>query len=170
MSQVGYKPLSRYSEGIKSVPTYVEFGKFVIHKKKLLDNILIIKYKNSKAPVPSIKQQTITEPYAILLLNLLDTQAINYELVKDCDDTDRKKFEDLIKRADLLRVLNYDKTKALKTDADIITRYDCLKGELLAGNDNLDIRKELKDVVKLLCEKGKISKEDGRELMNELFG
>ena len=103
-------------------------------------------------------------------MNLLDTQAINYELVKDCDDTDRKKFEDLIKRADLLRVLNYDKMKALKTDADIITRYDCLKGELLAGNDNLDIRKELKDVVKLLCEKGKISKEDGRELMSELFG
>ena len=29
---------------------------------------------------------------------------------------------------------------------------------------------ELKDVVKLLCEKGKISKEDGRELMSELFG
>jgi hypothetical protein len=169
MSQVGYKPISRFSAGIKSVPTYVEFGKFVIHKKKLLDNILIVKYKNSKAPVPVLKQQTISVPLATLLLNLIDTEAINYELVKDCEDKDRILFENLLKRADLERVLSYDKMKALKTDQDIVSRFEVLKGEIVAGNDNLDIRKELRDIVKLFIEKGKIDKDMGKELMAELF-
>ena len=169
MSQVGYKPISRFSSGIKSVPTYVEFGKFVIHKKKLLDNILIVKYKNSKAPVPVLKQQTISVPLATLLLNLIDTEAINYELVKDCEDKDRILFENLLKRADLERVLGYNKLLALKTDQDAVDRFQILKGEICAGNDALDIRKELRDIVKLFVEKGRIDKEMGRELMTELF-
>jgi hypothetical protein len=169
MSETVYKPLSRFSKGLNTVPTYVEFGKFVIHKKKLLDNILIVKYKQSKAPVPSIKQQIISVPLATLLLNLIDTQDINYELIRDCDDKDRLLFEELLRRADLTRVLNYDKTKSLTTDADLITKFDVLKGQILAGNDNLDIKKDLRDVIKVLVQKGKINKNDAKELWDELF-
>lgn len=169
MSETNYKPLSRYSKGIKSVPSYVEFGKFVIHKKKLYDNILILKYKQSKGPVPTLKQQVITVPLATLLLNLIDTEDINYELVRDLDDKDRLLFENILKRADLIDILKYDKTKSLTTDADLITKFEVLKGEVLAGNDNLDIRKDLRDVIKALTQKGKINKNDALELFHELF-
>ena len=40
---------------------YVEFGKFIINKKRLLeDNILLIKYIKSFAPIPTIKRQLIS--------------------------------------------------------------------------------------------------------------
>jgi hypothetical protein len=161
--------MSKFESGLENIPTYQEFGKFIIQKKKLLyDNTLLLKYKNSRGPVPNLKRQKIEEPLKILLLNILDTGTINYELVKDCSDDDRKLFEQILRRADLVTVLDYKKAKGLTSDNEVVEKWEILKGELLAGNTNQEIRNELKDVTKILIEKGKINKELGKDLISEL--
>lgn len=158
------------AEGLKNIPLFYEFGKFAIHRKKLDDNILLVKYKKSRGPVRKFEaQRKISDPFATLLLDVIDTGTINYELVKDLDQSDKDTFEDLLKRADLVRVLKYQRSKALITDDDLKTRFEVLQGEIMAGNDNIEIIREAKEMIKLLVSKGMMEKKEANEIISELL-
>jgi len=47
-------------------------------------------------------------------------------------------------------------------------RYNVLSGEIEAGNNSADVKKELIDIIKLLVEKKVISKSDSIEMINEI--
>lgn len=157
-------------DGLKNTPLYVEFGRWCIHRKKLEDHVLLVKHKRSKGPVAGLTRKiNISDPLATLLLDVLDTQTINYELIRDCDQADRDFFEELLKRADLIRPLKYQKSKTLMTNDELLERFNVLQGELAAGNDNVTIIREAKEMIKLFVAKGMMDKKEGKELMEDLL-
>ena len=79
---------------------YIRFGKFVLNHYKLNENILLIKYFKSHAPVPKLKSTKISNDFKILLRGLLDTERSKIE---------SNTFELLLKLAGIAEQLNYER-------------------------------------------------------------
>ena len=158
-------------EGIvcKNLAHYKTFGKFILNMDLLVhNNILLVKYSGSYAPVPTLKRTKIGDDLKNTILELLDNSKVNYELLKECSHHDRQTFEKLIIRAGLHKQLNYDQNLSKMNETGLKLRFEVLRGEILAGNNNQEIVDELLFVIKELTELRVISESDCMDLLNEL--
>jgi hypothetical protein len=145
---------------------FYAFGKFILNRKRLNDeNILLIKYPVSNAPIPKIKRTPITDEFKNLINDLLDTKKINIETQKKLTKKEADLFELLLRLSGLTDHLNY--TRVSKDINDYKKRFEVLQGSLNAGNDSDIIIDELKEIILLLSNKtvGIISLEDKQMLL-----
>jgi hypothetical protein len=152
---------------IKTKARWKTFGKFIINVIDLDEMILNIRYI-SGSQVPKFKKVDITEEFYNLLSHLLDTGEINYEVIKQLSDKEKGLVDKLITSAGLKKQLNYKKSKTEPSILDLKNRYNVLSGEIEAGNNSPDIKKELIDIIKLLVDKKIINKLDSIEMINEI--
>lgn len=159
----------KYFETIlKSDENYKEFGKFMINNKLLYDNVLLVKYKKSYAPVPQIRRKNITNDFKDELIYIFDTAQIDYEKLRELSDEENSLFKLLIMKSGLFDKLKYNYYNSREKLDDIIEEYDILKGEIEADNNNPELIKRCKSVLKKLYNYGKISKDEYYEIINEL--
>ena len=109
----------KFAEGI-SVKTekYKEFGKFMLNFVLLDDNILLIKYKKSYAPLPSLRRTIISDELKDMIHYLFDTGEIDYKSGQNLSIKEKNVFDILISKSGLKTQLKYSKDK-LKDDAEI---------------------------------------------------
>ena len=148
-------------------PNYKEFGKFMINVLFLEDNILLVKYK-SYSPVPSLRRMTISNDFKTLVTYLFDTGEISYAIAQKLKQSEKEVFDNLIKKSGLRVQLKYNPER-LDDDLDsIINEFEILKGEVIAGNDNPKIIKDIKAILLKLVKLGKVSQETATEILAEL--
>jgi hypothetical protein len=152
---------------IKSKAKWRTFGKFIINIVDLDDLVLNIRYI-SGSQVPKFKKHDVSEELYNVLSHLLDTGEINYELIKQLNEKEKGLLDKLITLAGLKKQLNYKKAKTEPSILDLKNRYNVLSGEIEAGNNSPDVKKELIDTIKLLVEKKVLSKVDSIEMINEI--
>lgn len=159
----------KYTETqLKSQENYKEFGKFMISNKLLYDNILLIKYKKSYAPIPLIKRQKISDDFKEELMYMFDTGQIDYEKLRELSDTENNLFKTLILKSGLYDKLKYNYSQTREKLDDILEEYAILKGEIEADNNNPELIKRCKSVLIKLFNYGKITKEEYNEIINDL--
>lgn len=138
---------------------YIPFGKFVLNKKKLNDdNILLIKYPVSFAPVPKIKRTIISNDFKSIINDLFDTQRINTQTQKKLSMKELDLFELLLKLAGLTEVLKYK--RITKNIEDYKQRFRILQGSINAGNDSEEIINELREIINVLAINNAITNEN----------
>lgn len=147
---------------------YYPFGNFILNHFQLNNNILLVKYPQTLAPVAKIKSTQITDDFKILLIDLIDTGKINIDLQKKLGDIETNIFELLLLMAGLKVHLNYK--RQVRSIDDYIHRFNILRGSLVAGDDSVELRTELTEIIKLLNNKAinKISDDVAFELLNIL--
>ena len=155
--KVDKKKLNKYNPN-----NYYEFGKFIINKKLLNTNILLVKYPISFSPVPKIKRQSISDDFKVFIIDLLDNGELNIHLQKNLNNHDVKLLEDLLNLSSLKKQLNYE--RQYKSVQDYMDRFLILQGWINAatGSRNETIITELFDIIDLLSNKtiNRISTED----------
>ena len=152
---------------LKSKAHYKTFGKFIINMELLNSGILLVKYA-SYAPVYKVKRTHVSSFFVDVLNNLLETGVIHLDLFKKLTFRDNTIFENLIKRATLDIQLGYHKIEKKLSEDELKTRFEILRGEILAQNDNEELVEELIDVINELFKIDKISEKDKTELLIEL--
>jgi len=145
---------------------YIRFGKFVLNHYKLNENILLIKYFKSHAPVPKLKSTKISNDFKILLRDLLDTERINIVVQKKLSKIESNTFELLIKLAGIAEQLNYERQEP--SIEDYTHRFQILQGEIGAGNDSTILKNEIIEIIGILNKASKINDNDAKELINIL--
>jgi hypothetical protein len=148
--------------------TYKEFGKFMINFVLLDDNIVLIKYKKSYAPVPSLRRTIISDELKDMIIYLFDTGEIDYQSGQKLSKSEKDIFDLLIVKAGLKTQLKYNKEKMKDTAEDIIEEFNILKGQIIAGNDNPEIKDKIKDVLSKLVNLNKINVETADDIINDL--
>lgn len=129
---------------------YCNFGKLILNLKKLNENILLIKYP-SKAPVPKLRRTVISDDFKAIINDLLDTKKINIQLQKELNDKEQDLFDLLMNVSGLKNYLNY---KRIYKDVNYyMNKFEILRGSLNAGNNNMEIKNELMDIIDLLSNK-----------------
>jgi len=153
---------------LKSSENYKEFGKFMINLKLLYENILLVKYKKSYAPVPVLKRHSISDDFKEELIYIFDTGKIDYEKLRELSEEENNLFKVLIMKSGLFDTLKYNENQTREKVDDILEEYEILKGEIEADNNNPELLKRCKIVIKKLYNYGKISKDEYYDIVSEL--
>ena len=149
------------------IKRYIRFGKFDLNHYKLNQNILLIKYPQSRGPVAKIRSTKISNAFKTLLHDLLDTQVINKSVQKKLNTDEMDLFELLITKSGLDEQLEYERQK-MDVD-DHIHRFELLRDQLVAGNNSRVLKDQLIEVIGILNSteyNKKISDEDAAELID----
>ena len=149
-------------------PTYRAYGKYAIHMPMLEDkDLLNIKYK-SLGPVPKFKLAIpVSDIFKEFLLDVIENGKPNTRVYSQIEPEERKLFEDMSTGAGLWSTFGLKRTTT-DTDVEESKSFEILRGEVLAGNNNPKILKELRGLVIKFMNTGKIRKNEGLNLLMQL--
>lgn len=151
-----------------SFDKYAKFGKYIIHIPSLNDGYINIKYK-TRSKIKNFPKKRISSEIAHLINYILRDGQFPSDLYLALSDKDKKQFDEIITFSRLndekgLDFLEYNSSMAKERDRDI-NRFDLLRGEIMAGNNNPVHIKELKMLVFKMARENSISKSDFNEVM-----
>jgi len=150
-------------EMVKPKP-YVPFGRFVINKPKLNQEILQIR-RVSGGNLKEMPTQRISKGVAHILKSVCGGVIPHIDHITGLG---------VKEQADLYKILNHAHIDNVpvptpKTDdAKAIDRFDILKGEILAGNDNKTLVREFKVLLMKLVQSGRIPRREAHEVLTDL--
>ena len=138
-----------------------EFHKYAIDLKKLHYNVLALKYLKNANNVATFNPIEISDTLKELLENFLyDEEKIDASDFDKLSHTEKRVLKRLYS---FLKIdFNFDH------DDQFQKRFEVMYGSFLAGNDNEDLKKELKEYVKLAIHEAIISKQQGTSMMHKL--
>jgi sensor histidine kinase YesM len=146
---------------------YKEFYKIQVNMNKLYNkNILSASYM-TKSAFPYIKPITLSESLVSILIDLFDTNEINYSLLKTISDAERDFFTIFMDKSGATPALKYRPINV--TDTILVDRFTLLQSAIVAGNDLDEVVNELIDIIRKLVKINKISREDAKELISEIM-
>ena len=145
---------------------YRQFGRHIIHRRKLDDGIMMIKYP-SGAKHPDMPTQKIGEGLTRVLKEMADGRMPQYHHFEGLGVKDKELLHNIVRHTQFqdLQVPPPDK-EAMDKELD---RFEILKGEIEAGNDNKELIKEFKVMLMKFMRQGRIPKAQVNEIMEHLL-
>lgn len=98
---------------------------------------------------------------------MLDTNKIDSELYRKLSENERDMFEILISESDINK-MNHIRYNQPEID-ELINKYNILKGEILIGNDNPDLLKDLKIIILRLVNYNVLTMKEITPLLQQIF-
>jgi hypothetical protein len=164
----------------KDIYETLPFGRYELNKNKLDRNIISVHHMNSLNPVKFFKNTNISDDMKDLIYFISEKHKFNKSIYNSLSEEEKELFKMLFEKSGLsnmmeikLETSKYNDVKKLYKD--LKERYELLDGEIMAGNDNPKINKELKSVVKelkkvltFMIKYSLISKRDGTNMILSL--
>jgi len=151
----------------KKEPPYRQLGKYVIHWKQLNDNdMLNVKYK-SLGRIPQFKPIPISDVFKEYLIDVMETGKHNNRHYESIPVEERKIWEKIINGAGLAEQLKIKKTKSNEDETEM-ERFEMLKGQYIAGNNNPNVVRELRRFVVKFLGDGRLKRNQALDLLLEL--
>ena len=145
---------------------YTPFGKYVIHKHKLQDGILQVKTAKG-GPVAHIPTEYVSSELAKVLRKIVGGTMVEYDELSDLHDDDKGYLNRIVKTAHLSDRISVPKPSGSKEKEDL-KRFQILKGEIGAGNDNKDLVKEFKVMLMRFVNQGRVPRRQAHEILTDL--
>ena len=169
---LGSQEKKRTGRGIEPIKNkYYEFGNYLIHVPHLEKGFLSIKYP-SEAPVKEFPKEIISSCFIRMLNDMIGTKKFNTDDYEELEDYEKELFDRLItfakiERNDIDNMSKHRKITDKQRDTDI-KRFNILKGEIIAGNDNPNVIKEMKSLLVKLHDQKIIGKSDFNKIMQTI--
>jgi hypothetical protein len=146
---------------------FYEFGKYMISMPHLANNVLKVKYLTNGNEVPAFKATKISPDMTDFLEDLCETERINERQLSKLTASEKRVFSKLINQSGLYGKY---KVRTIKNpeEEEEENRFELVKGQFVAGNDNPAITKELKHLIIKFMLDGRIPKNQGNELLFQL--
>lgn len=149
---------------LKQVPKHCEFGKLVILLNKLYhSNMLSIKDKNN-INVQGLPNTKVSDDFVNLIMKICTNKDVIKNDVYNLDQKEIILYNILISKAGLSKKYEIDVKKTVKILKDRLT---LLEGQIQAGNNNNDLKKELYNVIFKLSNIGAIPVSSARKYYND---
>jgi hypothetical protein len=159
------KPVVQKGASVKTVPTHCQFGKTIILLNKLYQNNILSVKDSNNINIQGIPNSKVSDKFVNIILSICNDEEVNK---KDIDTLPEKDFiliNVLMKKAGLTKKYNIDNTKAIKLLKD---RLELVEGQILAGNTNEEIKKELYDIVFKLANIGATNLSSSRKYYKDV--
>jgi hypothetical protein len=156
------------TKSIEPVKSYIPFGRYVLNRYKLDDNILMLK-RSKGGSIPSIPTTRISTHLTKTLQYFIDTQLPpNYDMISHLSLEDKELLHRIAKQSRLLEKLNAPRPNLDKEEQEN-HRFEVLKGEIHAGNDSKEVIKEFKLLLLKFIHKDKLPKRQANEILVDLI-
>lgn len=155
------------SQGIKNTaPTYVPFGKFIINPSKLSRGIFEVRTLNG-GKMGKYPDKELSPSLTKIMRRMLDDRMPDEYDFNEMDLEDQNFLFNLSKDAKINDRLNIP-TPKLSKEGEEMNRFEILKGQIVAGNDNKELVKEFKQMLLKFSNDGRIKKNEAREILMDL--
>ena len=161
------KPKIDTSHKVEKVPSYIEFGKHVLHQHNLQGGILQIR-RRSGTIINDLPRQAVGGKLKKVLITLTGTGSPSFEDINELSDSEKNLLNKIVKTCKIDQRLLVPTPNKNKEEQDF-NRLQILSGEITAGNNNPQIVKELKTILLRLKNVGRIPKKHAHEIMEDLL-
>jgi hypothetical protein len=155
------------SKKVEKVPSYIQFGKHLLHQHDLHGGILKIK-RLSGSIINDLPTQSIGGKLKKVLITLTGTGSPSFEDINELNEHEKSLLNKIVKNCKIdqrLLVPTPDKTK----EEQLYNRLQILSGEINAGNNNPQIVRELKTLLLKLKNSGRIPARHAHVILEELL-
>jgi len=147
--------------------SYVPFGKYVLNRRRLNDNKLMVRTVKGGA-ISGIPTLSISPVLGGIIKKMVGGALPSYNEMSNLSEEEQNTLYKIFKisevdNADLLPAPN--KTK----EEEEMNRFQILKGQVLAGNDNKELIKEFKVMLLKFIHNGKVPRGQGMEIICDLM-
>jgi hypothetical protein len=155
------------SKGFQKVPSYVPFGKYLVNSHRLdNDNILMVRTAKGGA-IKEIPATKITPKLSGVFKRIIDGGLLDFDGLSDLSAEDKQMLYNVSSKAQIAHKLSIPKPN--KDEEEIENnRFIILKGEIMAGNDNPKLVKELKTMIVRFMNQRKIPRGEAQDILLDL--
>jgi len=162
----GFEKKLRYGKGmaekvIKCNPNEHDLGKFFLDKSKLENNILCLKYKSTRNTHPNMRLQRISSDVKDVLTDIMKGE-YDERLYRKLKPIEKQLINNIVRLCHLPIELDPLETKRFQQ------KFDVLLGEFRSGNDNKELKNQLKEYVLYGLNEGKLKKHEAFDILYEL--
>lgn len=148
--------------GLKSSNEHKIMNKYYVDKYKLNKNILEIRYIKNRHLIP-VKSSFISSLFKTMIEDVLNNVKPSFEKYKKLSRIEQNLFKNLIPYLGL----DFEDFED-DEDNSFSKRFEIIRGEILAGNTNLAIRKEARQYLIHLYQTGKLSRSNYLTICDDL--
>ena len=153
------------------IPNQKNFGNYALSLNSLKKGFLCVRYP-SGAQIPHFPKVMISSRFRKIINDIVYEDKFEEEDYMNLDEQEQKLFDDLITfckmdKRDNVKIYKHKKYTDKDRD-ETIKRFNVIKGELLAGNDNPNVVKELKLLMMKMYNEKIISKAELNKIMYQL--
>ena len=156
------------TKGIKQGCTQIPFGKYIINKNKLDNDIFYILDAKKGYCVKGYPQKKISSELSSVVKSIIGGSVPKFEDLQNLDNDDKEYLHKVASKAGVLDKLSIPAPSKDKNEKDI-HQFEVMKGEILAGNDSTELIKKFKLLLLRLSKNGTIPKREATEVMEDLI-
>lgn len=128
-----------------NVPKYVPFGRYIINRNKLNDGVVMIKRPNG-AFMGDLQSRRVSNNLRNVFEKVVGGAIPTYQDFAKLDEDEKQYLHYVSKKANLVDKLQVP-TPNKDEEERMINRYEILRGQLVAGNDNKQMIAEFKKLL-----------------------
>ena len=156
-----------YKKGVSVKPRFIPLGKYIINKKRLDDNVVSVKTRMG-GQLANFKSTRVSSKLGNVIRTILGNGIPSYNEIDDLDKDEKEYLYKLAKSSDILDRLNIPAPNRKEQEKEI-NEFEIMRGEIMSGNDNIQLIKKFKISLLKLIKKGLIPKSQSNEILLELI-
>ena len=159
----GYK--EKLDKPFEKPKSYTPFGRYVINKPKLNESIVMVRRLCGGA-LKELPTHSVSQKIADTLKTIVGGSIPEFDHIAGLGAKDQAHLHKILKLAkfDNVSVPNPQKSEEQKE----MDRFDILRGEIMAGNDNKTLVKEFKIMLMKFLHQGRIPRREAHEILTDL--
>lgn len=164
------KPLSEridMTKGITQGHIHVPFGKYIINKNKLDNDIVSFKHVKGYG-VKGYPMSKVSKNLGCVMRTIIGGGIPKFEELNSLTDEEKHYLHKVSEKAGITNKLSIPQPSKDQLEKDI-HQFEVMKGEILAGNDSPEVIKKFKLILLKLSRNGTIPKREAMEMIEELL-
>jgi hypothetical protein len=155
-----------YSQGIKPSAKFVPIGRYLINKRQLDKDIVAIK-RPAGSTIPNLPSQRVSRNFGSVMRKIIGGAIPTFDELNSLSDDERVYLHKVAKETRIDDKLSIPTPKKDEDEKDI-NQFEILKGQILSGNDNIELVKKFKTIILKLSKKDLIPKAQVKDLLLDL--
>jgi hypothetical protein len=155
------------TKGIKQGHTHVPFGKYILNKNRLDDDIFYFKH-NKGYGVHGYPARKITKNLSGIIKTIVGGGVPKFDELNNLSNEEKTYLHNVSKKAGIMDKISIPTPSKDMLERDI-HQFEVMKGEILAGNDSHELIKKFKIILLKLSKNGTIPKQESMEIMEDLL-
>ena len=164
------KPLSERidkTKGIKQGHTHVPFGKYIINKNRLDEDIVSLKHDKGYG-VKGYPSKRVSKNLSRILKTIIGGGMPQFDDLNNLTNEEKTYLHTVSKKSGITDKISVPTPSKDSMDQDIHS-FNVMKGEILAGNDSSMLIKKFKLLLLKLSKNGTLPKNEANEIMEDLI-
>jgi hypothetical protein len=157
---------ANYAKGIPEKSSYVPLGRFFIDNQRLDDNIVALK-RGSGLNIGGFPVVRVSNNFGDVLRTIIGGGNPKFDSLEKLSQDEKQYLHKVAKHSKIIDRLSIPAPNKSEMDKDV-HQFEVMKGEILAGNDSIELVKKFKVLIVKLINNDLLPKGQGKSLLLEL--